>query len=124
MAQYIITIIVAIIGSNGLWSCLQAFFARRREKKKGKKPDIAAMMQKQNEIIEKQNDTVERQKDMILGLGHDRIVFLGSKYLEQGYITKEQYEDLNEYLYQPYLKLGGNGTAKKVMSEVEKLPMR
>ena len=42
---------------------------------------------------------------------------------ERGYITKDEYENLHDYLYEPYLAEGGNGTAKKVMSEVERLPL-
>ena len=40
-----------------------------------------------------------------------------------GYITKDEYENLHDYLDEPYLAEGGNGTAKKVMSEVERLPL-
>ncbi len=29
----------------------------------------------------------------------------------------------SDYLYKPYEKMGGNGSAKKVMSEVNKLPI-
>ena len=37
--------------------------------------------------------------------------------------TKDEYENLYEYLYKPYSALGGNGSAKKVMEEVNKLPI-
>ena len=63
------------------------------------------------------------ESDMLMGLGHDRIVFLGSVYIKRGYITKDEYENLHEYLFKPYLELGGNGTAQKIMKEVEKLNM-
>lgn len=64
------------------------------------------------------------ESDMLMGLGHDRIVFLGSEYVKRGYITKDEYENLHEYLYKPYIELGGNGTAQKIMNEVEKLDMK
>ena len=64
------------------------------------------------------------ESEMLMGLGHDRIVFLGSEYVKRGYITKDEYENLHEYLYKPYLELGGNGTAQKIMNEVEKLDMK
>ena len=58
---------------------------------------------------------------MIIGLGHDRIVYLGMKYLERGdWITQDEYENLYEYLYKPYAKLGGNGSAERIMDEVNK----
>ena len=42
---------------------------------------------------------------------------------QRGELTKDEYENLHDYLYEPYLAEGGNGTAKKVMSEVERLPL-
>jgi hypothetical protein len=59
--------------------------------------------------------------DMLLGLGHDRIIYLGMHYIERGCITQDEYENLYEYLYKPYEKMGGNGSAQRIMSEVNKL---
>lgn len=73
---------------------------------------------------DKKSNKRTAESDMLMGLGHDRIVFLGSEYVKRGYITKEEYENLHEYLYKPYLELGGNGTAQKIMKEVEKLDMK
>ena len=61
---------------------------------------------------------------MLIGLGHDRIVYLGMKYIERGYITNDEYENLYEYLFKPYEKMGGNGSAKRIMDEVGRLPIR
>lgn len=61
---------------------------------------------------------------MILGLGHDVIVTKGEYYLKRGCITKDEYENLHDYLYKPYLEMGGNGTAQKIMTEIEKMPLR
>ena len=61
---------------------------------------------------------------MLIGLGHDRIMYLGMRYIERGWITQDEYENLNTYLYEPYKKLGGNGSALRVMQEVNKLPIR
>lgn len=44
-------------------------------------------------------------------------------YIDRGWITQDEYENLHDYLYKPYEKMGGNGSAKKVMSEVNKLPI-
>lgn len=62
--------------------------------------------------------------DMLKGLGHDRITDLGTQYIQRGWITKDEFENLNDYLYKPYQELGGNGTAEKIMSEVRKLPLK
>ena len=92
--QMIVTIICSVLASGGFWAYMQS--------------------------IDTKNNA---QAQMILGLGHDRIVYLGMKYIERGNITKDEYENLYEYLYKPYSALGGNGSAKKVMEEVNKLPI-
>jgi len=89
-----VTVVCAVLASSGFWAWLTA----RREKKDAK-------------------------TKMLLGLGHDRIVVLCMKYIERGWITQDEYEDLNKYLYLPYKEMGGNGTAERVMAEVKKLPI-
>ena len=61
---------------------------------------------------------------MLLGIAHDRIMYLGMKYIERGFITKDEYENLDVYLYSPYKKLGGNGACERVIDEVKRLPIR
>lgn len=51
-------------------------------------------------------------------------MYLGMRYIDRGWITQDEYENLNTYLYEPYMKLGGNGSALRVMQEVNKLPIR
>ena len=97
-------IILAILGSNGLFTLIQFFISRHD---KSKKADA---------------DMQKAQSRMLMGLAHDRIMYLGNYYIQRGYITDSEYEDLNKYLYEPYQALNGNGTAKKKMEEVRKLP--
>lgn len=95
----IVSIVGAVFASTGFWAFLSTLIQRRDKK-----------------------ESAEAQ--MLKGLGHDRICYLGSVYIKQGYISKEDYENLHDYLYKPYKKLGGNGTAEKVMKEVDKLPLQ
>jgi hypothetical protein len=37
-------------------------------------------------------------------------------------VTQDEYENLKVYLYNPYNKLGGNGSAERTMNLVDKLP--
>ena len=74
--------------------------------------------------IAKRNDKKDAKTKMLVGLGHDRIVYLGVKYITRGYITRDEYENLHDYLYTPYKALGGNGSAEHIMDEVEDLPIR
>jgi hypothetical protein len=61
---------------------------------------------------------------MILGLGHDKIIYLGKEYIARGWITSDEYENLHDYLYMPYKNMGGNGSAERIMEEVKKLPIK
>ena len=61
---------------------------------------------------------------MLIGLGHDRIIFLGMTYIERGWITQDEYENIHDYLYVPYKLMGGNGSAERIMKEVNKLPIQ
>ena len=51
------------------------------------------------------------------------MVYLGGRYIQRGGITKDEYENLYDYIYLPYKALGGNGTAEKVMEDVKNLPI-
>lgn len=75
-------------------------------------------------LVSKRADKNDAERKMLVGLAHDRITHLGMAYLTRGYITQDEYENLNDYLYQPYEKMGGNGSAKRVMEEVRKLPIK
>lgn len=92
--QMIITIVGSVIASSGFWSFIQ---------KRSEKRDV--------------------RTKMLVGLAHDRIIYLGVSYIERGFITQDEYENLYEYLYKPYKDMGGNGSAKRVMDEVNKLPI-
>ena len=65
----------------------------------------------------------DTKHDLLMGLGHDRIFSLASEYIKRGYIFRDEYENLHDYIYVPYKKRGGNGTGKKLMEAIEKLPM-
>lgn len=93
--EMLLTVLISIIGSSGLWGFATMLF----EKKSAK-------------------------SQMILGLGHDRILTLGEKYLKRGWITYDEFENLNEYLYKPYKAMGGNGTAEKIMEDIKNLPLK
>lgn len=61
---------------------------------------------------------------MLIGLGHDRIIFLGLHYIERGWITQDEFENLHDFLYIPYKEMGGNGSVSRIIEEVKKLPLR
>lgn len=61
---------------------------------------------------------------LLMGLAQEKIMYLGLKYIERGYVTKDEYRDLRLYLCEPYLALGGNGTVERIMHGVERLEFR
>lgn len=74
-------------------------------------------------LVGRRADKGDAERKMLVGLAHDRIIHLGMTYVERGYITQDEYENLRVYLYEPYEKMGGNGSARRVMLEVDKLPV-
>lgn len=90
--QIIITIVVSVLGSSGLWAYIGS------------------------------KSTAKTARDrMILGLGHAEIFRQCEQYIRRDGITKEELEDLDKYLFKPYKELGGNGTAESMMEQCRKL---
>lgn len=93
-SQILLTIFTSILASSGLWAFLNNQFEKNGA-----------------------------EKELILGIGHIELVFFGMRYIERGWVTRDEYESMLE-LYKPYVKLGGNGSGTKIMKEIEKLPIR
>lgn len=74
--------------------------------------------------ITKKMERNNAEKKLLMGLAHDRLINLSTKYIHRGFISHEEYEDLRKYLYEPYVAKGGNGTVEKMMELVDKLPIR
>lgn len=89
------TVVCAVVASSGFWS-----------------------------YIQKKSRYLNSERRMLMGLGHIRIMDLGMKYINRGYITHEEYQDFRKYLYEPYRDMGGNGSAERVMRELDKLPIK
>lgn len=86
--------------------------------------DSVGFWQIVNTVIQNRKAKASAESQMLIGLAHDRICYLGRKYIKRGYITRDEYEDLHDYLYIPYKKLNGNGTAEKIMKDVEHLQIK
>ena len=44
-------------------------------------------------------------------------------FIDLGCVAQDEYENLSVYLYEPYDRMRGNGSAKRIMHEVDKLPI-
>ena len=88
-------IVLAVLGGSGFWALLKIV--------------VQHFMQKKSALHE-----------AVVGLLHDRVYQICHSLIERGSVTTEEYDNL-KYLYEPYIKLGGNGTAKRLKEEVDKL---
>ena len=91
----LLSLILTVLASGGFWTYLQ----NRKDKKDG-------------------------SRALMKGIAHDMIIRQGEKAIRQGWISSDEYENLNDYLYKPYKALGGNGSAERVMNQVKQLPVR
>lgn len=95
LIQWAGTIIITILGSAGFWSWMQSHSSKKNAYNR-----------------------------LLVGIAHDRICSLGMEYIQRGYITRDEYENINDYLFEPYAAAGGNGSAKRIIEEVRKLPIK
>lgn len=96
--EVIVAIIAGAFGSTGLWQLVQFILNRRDSNKK------------------------DPNKELLLGIVYFTLMQQCEYYLTRGYIEPEEFVDLNKYLFEPYEARGGNGTAKKMVARLEKLP--
>lgn len=94
LVQIIITVIASVLASSGFWAWLM-----------------------------KRSDRDDAQVQLLRGIAHNMIIDSGMTYIKRGWISKDEYNDFEKYLYEPYEKTGGNGLAHRVYMEVQKLPI-
>lgn len=90
-------ILIAVFGSSGVWELIKF-------------------------EVEKHKEKLSDEEKLMLGIAHDRIWSLGSRYLRRKGITKSELDNL-ERIAVPYLSRGGNGTGKKIWQEVCELEL-
>ena len=93
--QIAATVAVAVLGSGGFWA-----------------------------ILQQRSGAKDINKKMLLGLAHDKLLYLLMKYVNRGSVTADEFENVHKYLYSPYKEMGGNGVVEKLMREVERLPIK
>ena len=94
MSNIVVTILCAVLASAGFWG-----------------------------LVTKLVDKKSAKSRIILGLGYKAIRDSAMEYIQRGNITQNEYEDLYKYLYVPYKQMGGDGSAERLMREVDKLPI-
>lgn len=92
-SQLVLAVVGSTLASSGFWAFVMA---------KGKN-----------------RSALER---LMMGIAYDKITTVGVAYLERGWMSREEYEELQKYYYEPYKSLGGNGVAERIMNAVDQLP--
>lgn len=100
----IITALISALSSSGVMSLILYFIQKRDKRKEKEEADQSA------------------QTRMLLGLGHDKIVYLTDRCVRRGAITLKEKRNL-EFLAQPYFEAGGNGDGKIGYEACQKLPV-
>lgn len=75
-------------------------------------------------FVQKKSVHHSAQTRLLMGLAYDKIVSRGIAFIERGWISKDEYEEYQKYLVEPYKEMGGNGVAERISSEVASLPFR
>lgn len=91
--QIVLTSVTTVLASSGFWAFMRS-----------------------------KNDTRDATTSLLMGMAYETITTLGVAYIERGWVTKDEYEELNKHFFVPYKALGGNGVAERVMNEVSRLP--
>ena len=91
-----IPVIVAVIGSQGLVELIKWLATR-------KKPTAS--------------------DKLLIAMAQDRIVYIGTGYIKQGYVTRDQLTTLLN-IFAPYKEAGGDSVADVIMDRVKALPIQ
>ena len=102
--QALITVLVTALTSSGFMSLIIYLLQRRDRRKEKEAADTSA------------------QTRMLIGLGHDRLIYLTDKYVRRGAITLKEKRNL-KFLYDPYSDMGGNGDCKIGYDACQDLPV-
>lgn len=99
--ELVVTLIIAVVGSNGLWSFVQFLIGRKKNKVS--------------------YDDVMEFKNGLCALLRNEIVVAHRTYTSLGYCTIEDKTNISE-MYKAYHNLGGNDIATALKNQIMELP--
>ena len=102
--EIIMTALISALSSSGVMSVILYFIQRRDKRREKEEANKSAMSR------------------MLMGLGHDKIVYLTDKFVRRGAITLKEKRNL-KFLADPYFEAGGNGDGKIGYEACQKLPV-
>lgn len=113
-------IFVALI-SGGFFVFLE-FLIKRWDNKHSELAEIKKILISMEATNEKQSDIIELQGQELLGLAHDKLVYLTNQIIKRGAITVKEKANLKA-IYYPYKKMGGNGDGEEGFNVCMGLPI-
>ena len=75
-------------------------------------------------VFSQRHSEKQSEIQLLLGLSRELFNIIGASYIERGWISRDEYENLVTHIYAPYKVLGGNSTADRIMEEISDLPFR
>ena len=122
LATILSSVIIPIC--TGIIVSLVVFFTTRHYAKKqdAKALELERKEDKRLKKAQEQKELLENLVELSKATAQHKIFRFGNQYIANGKITPEEKAWL-EAVYKPYRALGGNGVAKTVMDEIEKLPL-
>lgn len=104
--EFVVAIVIAVLGSNGLW----VFFTRILDKKEDKQDDLKELKEDvenlRNDIVAL-TELLKKTNELAISTARDRLNYLSHKYMEQGFIPKE-YATPYKLIGAAYKKNDGN----------------
>ena len=101
--EHIAQIIAVIFASTGFWAVVNTVIQSKRDRK--------------TEYSEK----IRYIEAGVRGLLHEKLIERCEYFIQKGTITEGEYRDLEDYIYNPYKGLDGNGTGDMYMSRCQEL---
>lgn len=99
--ELVVALVIAVIGSNGLWSFFQFLAGRKRRKINP--------------------EDIEEFKNGLCALLRNEIVVAHRNYTSAGFCTIEDKTNISE-MYKAYHNLGGNDIATALKNQIMELP--
>lgn len=73
--------------------------------------------------IQKRDTRAKATVALLMGVAYREITTLGLELIGRGSITMDEFTEFQKYFFEPYKALGGNGSAARIMRQIENLPI-
>ena len=124
--EMILAIVVAIVGSSGLWGFLQWVLETKCRKRNKTLKDMNSKLDKLATELALIKNALDTDRDLTLSMAREKLNEMSNKYLKLGYIPYEEYVAYNS-IGEAYIRAGGNSEIKAkfelVMEDLDVKPV-